>query len=283
MENQCQWHRPPSVAGSFYSKLKEDLNSDLDKMMAHVKTSGPIDQMIAIIVPHAGYMYSGLVAANAYSHLRDKSYETVVMLGVNHRLAGFQGISIFESGQYETPLGNLKIDDQLAKSIKKENLAFVFNKEAHQNEHSLEVQVPFIQKVLPGVKLLPIILSDYSKSTCCKLAKILEKVLDVDKHLLLASTDLSHFHQYDDAIKLDQKAIDSIQSLDPEDLYRKYESQKTELCGYGPVLTTLYYAKSKKGSRTTLCDYKNSGDVTGDHSQVVGYVSAIISMDGSDD
>lgn len=266
--------RNPAVAGAFYTnnpkKLREQINTFLGK--TELNTKGlPKGQLIGLVVPHAGYTYSGGIAAFCYKLLLGKQYDTVVILGPNHRAWGFNNISIYNKGVYKTPLGEVSIDTEYADKILKQG-NFTFYQKAHIEEHSIEVQVPFLQVVLKNFKIVPIVMGDYSRNACERLANAILENKGNRKILLIASCDLSHDKPYKEAVEMDKLGLNLITSLDTNGLINAYSTRKTEMCGYGPVLTLMLLAKELGGVSTVLLDYANSGDVTGNkYGRIVGY------------
>ena len=272
MQKVKEWIRKPAVSGLFYPSSHSELEHMINQMLAAVTKQTEAANAFAIIVPHAGYVYSGQVAAYAYATL-PKHIQSVVLLGANHRLENYQGISIYDRGIFRTPLGDVEVDTQLCEKLKKKCPKLEFIPDAHLIEHSIEVQIPFLQKALPNVPIVPIVLSDYRVSTCEELALALYQTLDPDIHLVIASTDLSHYYPDYVATEMDAKAIQQIEKLDISNFIQLHESGQTELCGYGPVLTTLYYVKHHGQVNTHILKYAHSGEVSHDDSQVVGYVA----------
>jgi AmmeMemoRadiSam system protein B len=267
--------RMPAVAGAFYPGSPSDLKEMIDDFLAKVERR-PIDgELIALIVPHAGYMYSGQVAASAYKQIQGMSFDSVILVGISHR-SPIRGASVYKSGSYETPLGSVEVDSDLAEELMAQDRIFDFQPGAHRIEHSLEVQIPFLQQVLSNLKIVPILMGHWSEAACSAVSDALAKTIDGRNILLIASTDMSHYHSYDIARKLDNAALSSIQHMDTAKLMSDLNSQRCELCGAGPVILTLMTAKKLKANNVEILQYANSGDVTGDKSQVVGYFAAAV-------
>lgn len=262
-------------AGKFYEGRTEALSAQIDHFLkvAEAKHS-PSGSIVALIVPHAGYIYSGRVAARAYSLVRREDYTTVVIIGPSHHY-GFEGCSIYPKGGYETPLGVVEVDSSLAGELSKAS-GFSYIPEAHQNEHSVEVQVPFIQKVLPEAKIVPIVMGFPQKKTVSSLAEALHKVLPGKKVLVVGSTDMSHYLPKAKANDQDAKTIDLIRIFKTDTLIRKLERRENILCGGGPVASLLLYAKKSDSARVEVLSYADSSDAGGPESQVVGYMSAAV-------
>ncbi len=272
--------RQPAVAGLFYPDVPSILNAEIEKMFERVgdiignkKINGEIR---AIIAPHAGYMYSGQTAAIAYSLVRGKDYDVVVVVSPSHR-EYFDAISIYDGKSYRTPLGEIEIDFNLAEEIVKAGNGLIeFSSYGHRAEHAIEVHLPFLQKALNHFKFVPIVMGDQKSDYCFRLGEILGEVLTGRNVLLVASTDLSHYYPYDVAVKFDKIVIDDIESFDEEKLMDDLEQRKCEACGGGPTVAVMYAAKKLGADKSEVLYYCNSGDVTGDKTAVVGYLSAVL-------
>ena len=213
---------------------------------------------------------------NSYEVVEGMQFDTVVLLGVSHR-AAIKGASIYGSGGYETPLGIAEIDSELAEELMSQDKIFTSQPRAHAMEHSLEVQVPFLQHILSGVKIVPILMGHWSEAVCSAVSAALANVMNNRNILLVASTDMSHYHPYDTARSMDGIAISSIQRMDTAQLMADLSSRKCELCGSAPVITTLMTSQKLGADGIEILQYANSGDVTGDKSsEVVGYFAAAI-------
>jgi len=274
-----EYHRSPAVAGQFYPKDKQKLEEMVQGFLDNAKEAEiPYGKLQAIVVPHAGLIYSGQVAAYAYSLLRDKRIETVIMVGPSHYVR-LPGASVFAKGEFETPLGNVPIDSELAQALMKQDRElFSFNPEDQAREHSLEVQLPFLQVVLPNTSIVPIMMGPQDSATVRRVADAITKVLqESDKRvLLLASTDWSHYHPRSEARRLDEEGINTVTMLNPAKLLYKLRYKKTEACGGGPVAAVLMTALKLGADWARVLRYGDSGDVSGDISAVVGYASIAI-------
>jgi hypothetical protein len=227
---------------------------------------------MAIIAPHAGYVFSGQVAAYAYKSIQNQNYESVVILAPSHKF-GFEGCSIYPNGGYETPFGIAQVDAFLAADISKAT-GFGYIAQAHQAEHSVEIQVPFVQRVLPQAKIVPIVMGIPKKAMILRLAKGLKKATVGKKILIIASTDLSHFYTKEEANKKDNETIALIQEFKTDKLIRKCEKGENILCGGGPVGTTLLFGKDK--ADVEILRYSDSSEASQDESRVVGYLAAAL-------
>ncbi|KZR70646.1 hypothetical protein PMIT1313_00300 [Prochlorococcus marinus str. MIT 1313] len=254
--------RSSAVAGVFYSADRETLASDVARLIANADTTSPL-QPKALIAPHAGYVYSGQVAANAYitwQSQKDK-IERVVLIGPAHRIA-LQGIAVPSVDAFQTPLGEVEIDREAITAILDLPQLSV-NDEAHRPEHSLEVHLPFLQKVLGDFKLLPLVVGAVSGK---QVAEVIERLWGSDSTRFLISTDLSHFKDYKNAQKIDRETAQSIESLNPDML------SPEKACGYIPVSGMLIAAR-KYGLSVKQLALQNSGDTAGNKERVVGYGS----------
>ncbi|MGD0337587.1 MAG: AmmeMemoRadiSam system protein B [Bacteroidota bacterium] len=267
--------RKPVVAGMFYPGSPAQLWSDVRAMLAEIPGRTGAGKVIAAIVPHAGYVYSGKTAAAAYAALRQSDAETIVIVSPSHR-EYFFGASIYEGDAYETPLGIIEIDTVLRSRLVKSDEHIVSGVEGHRAEHAIEVQLPFLQEVLPGKKILPIVMGDQRRQLCFLLAQKLAECLKGKPVVMIASSDLSHFYRYEVAEQLDQIVIDDINQFDYEKLMNDLESEKTEACGGGPIVAVLMAAGQLGGTKASVLAHCNSGDVTGDREGVVGYMAAIV-------
>ncbi len=251
-----------------FNKLQEVLKS-------YVHEPTHEEQALAIIAPHAGYIYSGPVAGVVYSHVHIP--DTVVVLCVNHRGIGAPA-AILSSGFWETPLGSVQICENFARELKNEVPFIVDDYRAHSREHSLEMQVPFLQYRNKDFQLVPICLQQLSYSECEKLGVGLAQTIKnyPGKVLLVASTDMTHFESQNSAKKQDMMAIEKILAIDPKGLYETVHKNRISMCGVIPTTSVLYACKALAGTEGTLLKYATSGDVSGDYSNVVGYASIFL-------
>ena len=266
-------HRKPVVAGSFYPKNPGELNKMIEQYLSDA-SSDAIEGVVGIISPHAGYIYSGPVAAYSFKQLKQSGTEVVIVLAPSHR-ARFDGASVITNGLYETPLGNVEIDSTIGNQLDGEEY-FGFIQNAHEMEHSLEVQVPFLQKVLDNFTIVPIIIGTVKLEICKQIASAISDILKNEKRkwVIVVSTDLSHYHSDSIAKEMDKKFIDTLQSMDEHQVKDIIESGSSEACGEGPVLTGLMISKNLGASKCKLLKYMNSGDTAGGKDQVVGYMAA---------
>jgi len=254
--------RESVIAGSWYPGDPEVLRGQVLQFLAEA-TPPPIEgELVALISPHAGYMYSGQVAAYAYKLLKGKRYDVVVIVAPSHR-AYFRGASVYPRGGYRTPLGIVPVAERLTERLR-----------------DLEIQLPFLQVVLGDFELVPLVMGEHDFYTCEELAKAIVEVVKGERALLVASTDLSHFHPYPQAVALDKVVLEHVEAFDPEGLSRDLRSGRCEACGGGPMVAVMLAAKALGASGAKVLKYANSGDVTGDRSSVVGYMAAAIYRGG---
>lgn len=272
--------REASFAGRFYPSNPEKLKETIKKLFRHDLGPGGLPSappgenraILGVMAPHAGYAYSGAIAAHAYYTLyEDGAPETFIMLGPNHTQMG-HGISVYPNGKWQTPLGEVEIDEEVVSSLVK-NKIVKKGKMAHSGEHSLEIQLPFLQFLFPEIdfKIVPVTIRNQSMQNMKKLAgRIINTMENSVKDItILASTDMSHYVPYEKAKKDDNKALRAIEDRNIEELYEMVENGYS-MCGYGPVSTLIFCAKHWNALGGTLA-YATSGDITGEKNQVVGY------------
>jgi len=267
--------RKPAVAGAFYPGNKEELAVQVDGFLANAKKSNVKGRIIALIVPHAGYIYSGRVAAHSFKQLEGVDFKKIIIVSPSHYV-GFDGISVYNQGSFETPLGLVKIDEELANKIIQKNERFIFYPQAHQKEHAIEVEIPFLQRVYKGkdFKIVPIVMGNPASLDIKILSDALYDVVDKDT-LLIISVDLSHYHPYDKAVELDTSGINAIENLDSDELAQWINNGNTEIDAPIAVLAMMMFAK-RSGAKAVVLKYANSGDVTEDRTRVVGYASILV-------
>ena len=275
--------RESAVAGTFYPDNKAELSVMIDEFLNKAELPKLDKNIRAIIVPHAGYVYSGQVAAYSYKSLTGQDIKTIILIGNSHK-EYFDGISVYERGYFRTPLGDVEIDKDLAKKTIDANEKITFKESAHISEHSLEVQLPFLQKVLPasGWKIVPIIMGNDSLETIDILINALKGLVD-DNTLVIASSDLSHYPKYEDAKYSDGKIIEAILTGKRENFVKtisKLEQKgisnlQTCACAQGSIEVVMELFKD---SKITLLNYVNSGDVSEDESRVVGYAAIVFTV-----
>lgn len=274
--------RNPAVAGMFYPSSPTILKKQIEECFLHNIGPGRLPSRsidkekhpLALISPHAGYIYSGPVAAHGYLELDGKAKpDTVIVIGPNHYGLG-TNVSVYPEGVWSTPLGEVKIDSQIGKKLAELSDVFSLDELSHMREHSIEVQIPFLQYVLGSFNLVPICMLDQSIEVALEVGKALAELLKEKPGILLvASTDFSHYEPHEVAVKKDSVALEKIKKLDLEALYRVLDEMDISMCGYGPVATVLEAARRLEVKEAKLLRYATSGDVTGDRSAVVGYAS----------
>jgi MEMO1 family protein len=270
-ETGSTYIRMPAVAGRFYDGNPEVLR---DKIRDYINRAERVDipgTLIGFISPHAGYMYSGPVAGYVYKQIMGKKYKTVFVLAPSH-YARFPGVSVIPVGIYRTPLGDVEIDrDRIREIVKNNTEVFRFFPEVERNEHSLEVQVPFLQYALEeGWKIVPLVFGQNDLETSSKVVEAISSHFNPDEDLIIASSDMSHYYPQTEAEEMDKQALEMVTHLDIENLMSSFDNRKCEMCGSGPVITTLLFANALEG-KAKILKYATSGDITGDRSQVVGY------------
>jgi MEMO1 family protein len=281
--------RPEAAAGRFYPSDPKALQSMLAELFASAKPR-MTDHVIAVICPHAGYEFSGVVAASSINQVDpEKEFENIFIIGSSHYVS-MMGASVYNQGDYITPLGKVKVNTDLANKLIKENVVFSFNPDADKEEHCLETQVPFLQyHMKKKFQIVPIVLGTQSPQTCKKIAQALKPYLN-EKNLFIFSTDWSHYPTYADARKIDRKTCDAVLSNSPDNLLKARDENErstipnlaTGMCGWTSVLAMLYMTAGDPGIKLTPVLYRNSGDSKyADKSQVVGYWSIAVSKSGT--
>jgi AmmeMemoRadiSam system protein B len=260
------------IAGSWYPGDPKQLRAMLDGFLNEVPSQPLEGRLVGLISPHAGYVYSGQVAAYAYGQLRGKTFPRVVIVSPVHHM--YMGeFATTDKAYYETPLGLVPVDAQAVAAVESQ---VRLNHVSQDMEHSLEIQLPFLQRVLGNFALIPIMMGDQEWDSAVSLGQALAKAVGGQPALLVASTDLSHFHPYEAAVRLDRVVLNYITAYDPEGLARTLDTRGAEACGGGPVVTIMLAAQALGANRAVLLKYMNSGDVTGDHGSVVGYAAAAL-------
>ena len=264
--------REPVVAGQFYPGTKKALEETLTALMDKKSKK---KKAIGAMSPHAGYAYSGAVAGKVFSAL-DRN-ELFIIIGPNHTGSG-AAFSVFTQGTWNTPLGPVEVDEEFAGELVRASNLFKADTLAHAYEHSVEVQLPFLQHAISDFKIVPICISSLNigdlKSAAGDIAKTIK---DLQRNAtLIASSDMTHYEPHEEAKKKDMEAISAILRMDEDELMEKVTSLNISMCGVAPVIMTLNAAKILGAKKTELIDYKTSGDISGDYSSVVGYGGVII-------
>ena len=274
--------RPPAVAGLFYPsdkiKLEQTVREFLENAGTRLQESRKDKcKPFGIISPHAGYQFSGLAAAHGYSLLEKEMFQTVIVISPSHR-EYFNGVSTFSGKAYSTPLGQIEIDHGMREMfLEKMGDIAVDSRAGHQTEHAIEVQLPFLQLTLGNFKLLPIVMGDQKASYCKSLGMTVADIAKETDALVVASSDLSHYYDYDTANEIDERCIDDIIKRDAGAFLLDLETRRCEACGGGPIASCMIAANELNHKAISILYHCNSGDSSGDKSAVVGYLSAIFS------
>ena len=272
--------RRPAVAGSFYPGNPVELSKMLAQFYSEAKKEPLPGHPLAVIAPHAGYIYSGRTAASAFKQLEGEVYDVVVIVSPSHTVF-FQGSSVYDGAAYQTPIGMIEIDEKLSAAIASIHPSVYLSNKGHtggsvRGEHALEVQLPFLQQVLGQFKLVAIVMGDQEEDSCRALGETLASALTGKNALIVASTDLSHFYTDKEARKLDGNIRRAIEDYNPDRLLSTLSSGKGEACGGGPVTATLMATRKLGGDSVTITGYTTSAEATGDLTEVVGYLSAVV-------
>jgi len=269
--------RPAAVAGSWYPGTAEAIAREVDGYLAAAGAPQVPGRLVGLVSPHAGLSYSGPVAAYGYSLLRGGGPLTVVLVGPSHREA-FDGVALQGRGAWQTPLGRAPIDEETAAAVLAAAPSLVFeDASVHRQEHSLEMQLPFLQRLLPSLCLVPLLMGGQSREEIESLAAALAVALRTRRALLVASSDLSHYQPAAVANRLDGVVVDQVSRYDDAGLLRRLELHQNVACGGGPVVAVMAAARALGADRATVLRYADSGDVEPrDKSRVVGYLSAAL-------
>ena len=267
------------VSGAFYPNNPVELKSMLENFFYKASNTPLTSKPFGIIVPHAGYIYSGQAAANIYHSLKNYHYKTAVIIAPSH-MTDHIDYFVGDYDGYETPFGAIKTNQELIQSLLK-NTEFKFDPIVDSREHSLEVQLPFLYHLNPDIMIVPIIFCRQNLTNAEKLSKYLSKIMDEDT-LIVVSTDLSHFHDAKKAEEIDQKLINYVVNKDISELYNALADRKCEACGFGGILTLLYLMQSMPNAKIDNLYYTHSGRVSGDNSRVVGYFGAVGYIDAKE-
>ncbi len=264
--------RAAKVAGQFYPQDRTELLDLVSELLDRQPEPVISQKPRILIVPHAGYEYSGLVAANGFRQLKGYRYDGVVVVGFMHQVQ-FDGSSVDTRESYETPLGELPIDQEAA-AVLQTYPGVSHIEEAHETgEHSLEVELPFLQVVLEHFKVVPILMGNADPEDASRLAEALAGLARLGDYLFVFSTDLSHYHPYEEAETIDERTVGAILDETPQAVHRLFARGELEACGRGPILTSLLLSEKLGYPRRALLTYANSGDTTGNSASVVGYAA----------
>jgi hypothetical protein len=272
--------RPAAVAGSWYPGQRAALIREVDRYLDEA-TDAPAGDLVGVIAPHAGLMYSGPVAAHAYRALRGRAFDVAVLVGPSHHV-GFDGVAVVDHGAFETPLGLARIDEATATALVAATPALHADASAHAREHSLEMQLPFLQRVLPNLPIVPALMGYQTGDTILACAEALAKALEGRRALLVASTDLSHYLDATAAARHDGRVVAYVNQFEPGGLLAEFEQYpegergRFVACGGGPAIAVLLAARALGATGARVVRYANSGDVSGDYGAVVGYLAAVV-------
>ena len=282
--------RPPAVAGQFYPERASELRRQVESLLSQASCKPPEGEVKGLIAPHAGYPYSGRTAADAYCRVRGENYDTVVIMAPSHR-ENCNGVSIFPGDAYETPLGAVPVDREMAGTMACEDRRIRLSMSGHhvgpggafgslRGEHALEVQLPFLQVVLPDLRIVPIVMDSRSWEACRHLADALVRGSEGKRVLLVASSDLYHGHDYDACLRSDARTLEEIEAFDPERFFSSLEAGSAQACGGGPVTTLMLAARQMGANRVQVVGRTNSNDVLGQRGgYVVGYGAVLLCAD----
>ena len=267
--------RKPAVAGTWYPGNKEDLSREINMLLDRALVAELPRDPIALVAPHAGYAYSGPTAASAFRQVVDRDYESVIIIAPSHH-EWFDGVSVWDRGAYMTPLGLIPVDVDLAKQIEEAYPAVRYTTKGHGQEHALEIELPFLQTVIPDLKIVPLVMADRSLETCQKLASAIHQAVDDRKVLIVASSDLYHGNSYQDCVETDNRTMERIEAMDAEGLCDGLD-RKYMACGGGPITVAIIAAKLLGATEAQIIKQTNSNDVVGERGgYVVGYAAVAI-------
>lgn len=273
--------REPAVSGIFYSKNQKELSKDIESLFrnpnfgpGNLPPSSNKERIYGMVCPHAGYIYSGAVAAHAYYELSSSKFDSALILGPNHYGLG-SDISLMDRGSWETPFGKVEIDSEAAKEIHQKSEIVSIDESAHSRDHCIEVQIPFLQYIKSEFKIVPIILINQSKNSCKKLGFDIYESIKDRNFVPIASSDLTHYEPNNLAHEKDKLLISAILSLDIEKFYSVLVSFNVTACGYGAIATVMEISKRMGATKGKLLKYATSGDIAGDNRSVVGYSSIL--------
>jgi hypothetical protein len=269
--------RKAAVAGTWYPGKASGIRAEVEAHLSHVPELAPVGRLVGLICPHAGLRYSGPVAAYAYALLRGRKDLTAVIVGPSHRVP-FEGLAVFPRGAFETPLGRVPVDEELADRLFAAHSFMVDLPHPHQKEHSLEMQLPFLQHLVRGLRIVPILMGHQQLEEVEALAEALAVAVAGRQHVLLvASSDLSHYHPARTANELDAAVVGDVRDFDAQGLMRRLLRSPGHACGGGPMVAVMKAAAALGADRSCVLRYADSGDVgERDKSSVVGYLAAAL-------
>jgi MEMO1 family protein len=268
--------RRAAVAGSWYPGVAGRIVAEVESYLSEATPRDVAGRLVGLICPHAGLRYSGPVAAHGFAVLRGREVGTVVLVGPSHR-AAFRGSAVYARGCFETPLGRVPVDQELAQALVASNPLVSDAPQPHLQEHSLEMQLPFLQHLVPGLRIVPVVMGDQSRAAVEGLAAALIVATPGRDVLLLASSDLSHFNPAPVAHRLDAEVVADVERYAPDQLMARLEATPEHACGGGPIVVVMKAARALGANRATVLRYGDSGDVgERDKTHVVGYLSAVL-------
>lgn len=279
--------RRPCQAGSFYAGTSAALQSQLENCFTHPIGPGKPSivergsrNIVGLICPHAGYMYSGPIAAHSFYQLAtDGKPDVIVILGPNHTGQG-SVLALMKEGAWQTPLGDVQIDEEAANKILQRSQIIDIDPQAHAYEHSIEVQLPFLQYLYGSTfKFVPISFLIQDLESSHEVGKAIGEAFSGEDVLIIASTDMTHYEPHKIAEKKDTRALEALEKVDENAFHSTIEAQHITACGYGPVVALVSAAKLLGATKGRILCYKTSGDITGDYSAVVGYASVAFSKE----
>jgi len=268
--------RRSAVAGSWYPGAATAIAEEVDRYLQAAGTASAPGRLVGLVSPHAGLRYSGPVAAYGYGLLRGREGITVVLVGPSHR-AAFDGVALHGEGAWDTPLGRAPIDEEVAEALLCADPVVFEDPDVHRDEHSLEMQMPFLQRLVPGLRIVPLLMGSQARAEVEALAAAFAKALAGRGVLLVASSDLSHYQPAAVANQLDASVVEAVERFDEVGLMGRLEKHHNVACGGGPVVAVMKAARALGADRATVLKYGDSGDVgERDKSHVVGYLSAAL-------
>jgi AmmeMemoRadiSam system protein B len=268
--------RRAAFAGSWYPRTAAAIAAEVDGYLEAAGAPQLRGRLVALVSPHAGLHYSGPVAAHGYALLRQREGVSVVLVGPAHR-AAFEGVAVHASGSWETPLGTAPIDDDLASALLEAEPSLFDDPAPHASEHSLEMQLPFLQRVMPGARIVPLLMGSQSREEADALAGALSRAAKGRAVVMIASSDLSHYQPAPVASRLDAEVVEDVRRLDAEALMHRLETRDNVACGGGPIVAVMKAARALGADHCSVLRYADSGDVgERDKSHVVGYLAAAV-------
>jgi hypothetical protein len=275
--------RTPAVAGMFYPKTNQELKSSIKNCFLHNFGPGKLPpsldnkKIIGAICPHAGYEYSGPIAANSYYTISSQRPDLVIIIGPNHWGIG-RDVALMKEGVWRTPLGDIDVDTESAIEINKICKLIELDYFSHTRDHCLEVQLPMLQEIFfHKFKILPLILIDQSRHAAIEIGRAIAKIAKIKNVMIIGSSDFTHYEPNNFAHMQDESLIETIVSMDVDKFYQVLQEKQVSACGYGAIASTMIACKELGATKSTLIKYATSGDITGEKSSVVGYASIVFS------